>query len=358
MDPIVCRHCHATVPDAGTRCPRCGQPLGPPETHVTAHPIAAQAIRANAQPEYQPAAVPPAPEPPRGRYASWEDFRANSPVVQRTLVDLATRVLPDMRNQPREPLPADLPPPTDALGVPLASVTLAQEGTSAAKLVVHRIVVMLILVSALTGITLIHHHGSPRIGIGLFLAVTAVLLAVRYRTLRAGLVQSVRLWLFENGILWQEGARVEACRFEDIAEFRVPPEGPQRSFTLVPRRGVTLLLTLRSSVALLPLAEYIEIRMASAQLLPTLERILAGERVRFGAVVLDGHGFEGPGVRADWSQIVRVMGDRRQVFVECRDQAGWCSIRVGAVSCPLLMLNVAHILLEEAPRLPVPPLAG
>jgi hypothetical protein len=358
MDPIVCRHCHATVTDAGTRCSHCGQALGPPETHVTAHPIAAQAIRADSQPEYQPSAVPPAPEPPRGRYTSWEDFRANSPVVQRTLLDLATRVLPDMRSQPREPLPADLPPSTDAMGVPLASATLAQEGTSAVRLVVHRIVIMLILVGALTGIALIQHHRSPRIGISLFLGIAAVLLAMRYRLLRAGLLQSVRLWLFENGILWQEGATVDACRFEDIAEFRVPPEGPHRSFTLVPRPGVTLLMTLRSSVAILPLAEYIEIRMASAQLLPTLQRIFAGERVRFGAVVLDRHGFEGPGVRADWSQIVRVMGDRRSVFVECRDQAGWRSIRVGAVSCPLLMLSVAHILVEEAPRLPVSPLAG
>ncbi len=297
MRNVVCGRCHAKVPHGAGGCPRCGQPLGPAETHVTVRPIAAQAIQADVQPEYQPTAAPPAPDPPRGRYASWDDFRGNSPVLQRTLLDLATRVLPDMRNTPWARLPVDLPPEADELGVPLAAVLLAQSGTSAAKLVVQRIILLVLFLSAFTLAVLLQRHLLHIIRGGLFVAVTVLFLAVRFGLLRARLLPSVRLWLFEDGILWQDGATVEACRFEDIDEFRAMRDGSQPRFTLVPRRGITLLLTLRSSVAILPLAEYIEIRMASAQLLPKLQRIVAGERVRFGALCARRARHRGTGVR-------------------------------------------------------------
>lgn len=357
MQNTVCRHCNATVPApddlAGASCPRCGKLLAPAETHVTAHPIAAQAIRADTQPEYQPASSPAPPESPRGQYASWDDFRANSPVVQRTLLDLAMRVLPDLRSMPRAQLPADLPPSADALGVPLASVvTPAQADVSVSRVVVQRLIALAVVGAALLALGLMQRHLHHRFAVGLFLAVSVTLLALRLSLLRGRSLESVQLWLFEHGILWEDATEVEACRFEDIADFRAMRDDSQPRFTLVPRPGVTLMLSLRSAVTIMPLAEYIEIRMASAQLLPKLERIVGGERVRFGAVKLDARGLAAPGIAAPWPQIVRVMGDRRLIFVESRNQPGWRSIRAGDVSCPMLMLALAHILIEEGQRLP------
>jgi hypothetical protein len=317
---------------------------------VTALPVAPQAIRAETQPEYQPAPTLATPEP-RGPYASWDDFRANSPALQRTLLDLATRVLPDMRNMPRERLPADLPPAADALGVPVASVMLTRAGTSAGRLLMLGMAVA-ILGGLLLAIALVERHWSSRLGLGLFVAFTASMLALRFGLLRLAALQSVQLWLFEHGVLWHDGTAIGVRRFEDIEDFRAMRDGNEPRILLVPRQGVRLMLTLRSTVAILPLAEYLELRMASAQLVPKLERIVGGERVRFGAVTLDRRGFAGPAVAAPWSEIVRVMGDRRQIFVDRRDQPGWQSIRAGDVSCPMLMLVIAHILVEEAARLP------
>jgi hypothetical protein len=359
MRNVVCRHCLGTVPApddlTDAPCPRCGQSLAPADTHITAHPAAAQAIKADAQPEYRPSSSPPAPEPPRGRYASWDDFRTNSPVVQRTLLDLATRVLPDMRNLPRERLPADLPPSADALGVPVASVEVGQDGSLGSKLVIQRMTSLVgVVCAAVLLIALIERHFAFKIAMAASLGVAVVLLGLRLVLLRIYFsLGSVRLWLFEYGVLWQDGRRVEACRFEAVEDFRVVRAGRQPRFVLVPRDGVTLTLTLRSSVVILPLAEYIEIRMASAQLLPKLERIVAGERVRFGKVVLDADGFTARLDPAPWSEIVRVMGDTGWVYVEYRGRRGWQeACAAGAVSCPMLMLSIAHILIEEAPRLP------
>jgi hypothetical protein len=369
---VVCGHCHATALEDATRCPHCGQALGPAETHVTARPSAAQAIQADVQVEYQPSLSPPAPEPPRERYANWDDFRANSPVVQKTLLELATRALPDMRTMPREPLPADLPPAADALGVPLASVLIGDDDARARRFVMMRDFAWLavaVVVAAL-GLRLMRHAPQAMfIWVGALVIVALVrFIGWVYRSyafLRGGAsgpfeffrrwnrpLASGRLWVFENGILWQDGAAIEACRLEDIDTFRAVRDDSQPRFTLVPRPGVTLLFTLRSSVAIMPLAEYLEIRMASAQLLPKLQRIVGGQRVRFGALALDAQGIAGPGIAAPWSQVVRVMGDRSLMFVECRDQPGWRSVRAGDVSCPLLLLSLAHILIDEAARLP------
>ena len=356
MRNVVCRHCLGTVPapddPTDAPCPRCGRSLAPAETHVTAHPAAAQAIKADAQPEYRPSASPPAPEPPRGRYTSWDDFRTNSPVVQRTLLELATRVLPDMRRMPRERLPADLPRSADALGVPVASAVLTQASTSAIPLLMPRLAVVAAVLIGLLALGLLRRHLPLRIGVETIIAATVVMVALQLAA-RASRLRSVRLWLFEYGVLWQDGMQVEACRFEDVEDFRVMRAGRQPRFVLVPRDGVTLTLTLRSSVVILPLTEYIEIRMASAQLLPRLERIVAGARVRFGKVVLDADGFTARLDPAPWSEIVRVMGDTEWVYVEYRGRRGWQeACAAGAVSCPMLMLAIAHILIEEAPRLP------
>jgi len=105
-------------------------------------------------------------------------------------------------------------------------------------------------------------------------------------------------------------------------------------------------------VEIMPMAEYMEVKMASAQLLPKLRRIVAGERVRFGAVVLDARGFASPGFAAAWSDIVRVMADRKQLFVDRRGQPEWHEIAYRQVAFPRVVLALSAVLIEEAKRLP------
>jgi hypothetical protein len=158
--------------------------------------------------------------------------------------------------------------------------------------------------------------------------------------------------LFEDGILWQQGTEYARCRWEDIEEFEANRDGTQPRYRIVPRREIAMEVSLASTPAIVPLAEYMEIKIASAQLLPKLRRIVAGERVRFGVVVLDGKGFASPGFTAPWSELIRVMADRSSVFVDRRGFPAWHPIPYHDVSCPLLVCGISHILIEEAQRLP------
>jgi hypothetical protein len=101
----------------------------------------------------------------------------------------------------------------------------------------------------------------------------------------------------------------------------------------------------------MPLAEYMQINITSAQLLPKLGRIYDGERVNFGVIVLDRAGLTSPQFFASWSEIVRVMIDDRSVFVDCRNRPSWHPIRYRDVSFAPLLLAIAHVMIEEEKRL-------
>jgi hypothetical protein len=164
--------------------------------------------------------------------------------------------------------------------------------------------------------------------------------------------QSATLWLFEDGILWQQGSQFGRWRWEDIEEFDVSPARGQPCYRIVPRHESALELSLACSPAIMALAEYMEIKIASAQLLPMLRRIVKGELVQFGAVRLDAKGFVSPGFAASWSDVVRVVADQANVFVDRRGQPEWHPIPYRDVACPLLMLTLAQILIKDAGRLP------
>ena len=370
---VICPHCAATVPvpdeRAPTRCPRCGRLLALPETYVTAVRLTttSQSVEAGTQPEYCPATPAATPEPPRDCYASWEDFRATSPVVQRALLDLATRVLPDLRGMERARLPENLPDAADGLGRPLGSVTLSSDSDSGpgSTLDIRQIILGAgFLCVALPLIALFERNYLPRTALAVIAGVGVLLLgwyacvrrpakAMRWRTNLFRPLQSVHLWVCEHGIVWQQGIEIAGCRWEDIEDFRMSVDIRQPRYTIVPRPEVTLALSLSDSAWVMPLAECIQIKIASTQLLPRLRRIVAGERVPFGAVVLDRQRFTGPDFAAQWSDIVRVMADPTSLFIDRRDQAEWRWIRYGDVSHALLVPLIAQILIEEAKRLPV-----
>jgi len=361
VQKIACPRCNETlyIADicAPTRCRSCGCTIGPLA-------VPSQAIAAGDQPEYIPARPPRDLERPEEPYSNWDDFRLNSPAVQSERIKLATSALPDMRSLKLLPVPESAPDTDQELGSPLAALTLDDESESPDTFRVRPLhcagalaaVVMLVVFLE------VNAHHSAAIGVSVTFAVALFGLWYGHRS---GLLRgtpldvnlgrpflSTRLWLFEEGILWQSGADFGKCRFEDMEDFRVNLESAQPRFRIAPRGQDAIVMSLNCSVEIMPMAEYMEVKMASAQLLPKLRRIVAGERVRFGAVVLDARGFASPGFAAAWSDIVRVMADRKQLFVDRRGQPEWHEIAYRQVAFPRVVLALSAVLIEEAKRLP------
>jgi hypothetical protein len=328
--------------------------------------VPSEAIQVGAQPEYlpSPAAPPRQPEPRRGRYESWDDFRSNSPAVESQRIALATQVLPDLRGMSLEPIPDGAPPTDSDLGSPLASVTLAADGRPSGTLNIHQLLYGGVLAVAMLVLAFLEQQSYRKTSLAVLIGLCGLLVGVWCASWRGPLkgiarranparpFQSMHLWLFENGLFWQHGSEYARCAWEEIEEFRVGGTRRQPHYRVKPRRELEMVLTLSDSPAIMPLAEYVEIKIASAQLLPTLRRIVAGEEVSFGAVSIDRRRFVSPGFAAPWSDVARVMADRSTVFVDCRGRPNWQQIRYRDVSCPLLTLAVAHILIEDGPRLP------
>src|SRR5437879_5039845 len=110
MRTVLCPHCNAEVPVpddlAQAHCVRCGQALAL-ETNITAQaPLGSSAIQPEPYEERSPGDAQPIELPER--YASWEEFRSMSPAVQREMMRLAARALPDLRGIKPLPIPDDL----------------------------------------------------------------------------------------------------------------------------------------------------------------------------------------------------------------------------------------------------------
>src|SRR5207237_1098301 len=104
--------------------------------------------------EYRPATVPSVVDPLPGDYASWEEFRAMSPAVQRERVDLATRALPNLRDMTIDPIPESVADTDADLGSPLASVTLYEDNPRGRSVNVLRVLFAAVLFAALLLIAL------------------------------------------------------------------------------------------------------------------------------------------------------------------------------------------------------------
>jgi hypothetical protein len=322
------------------------------------------AIQVGPQPEYLPATPRADRDSAASNYASWDDFRSTSPALQYALLDLATKVLPDLRGMKPKDIPEDAPDTDDELGCPIASMTLADESPSRGTFKIRRVIFGCLLGAAILLIAFLERHAMRTAAITVGISVCALGIgfwsASRYGPFKSvgwhgdlgHAFQSATLWLFEDGILWQQGAEFGRWRWEDIEEFDASRDHGQPRYRVVPRRDSAMELSLECSPAIMALAEYMEVKIASAQLLPKLRRIVEGERVRFGVVVLDAQGFASPGYTAPWSDVVRVVVDDTNVFVDRRDQPEWHPIPYHDVSCPLLVLALAHILIEDAGRLP------
>jgi hypothetical protein len=127
---------------AQAHCVRCGQVIALTEANITANPVPAssQAIQPETAIDKRSNDALSYPIP-MGIWTSWGEFRSNSPAVQRELMHLATRPLPDLRTIRPLPLPDDAPDDIDSLAEALGTITIAGDQ----RLWTHRVLCSLFL---------------------------------------------------------------------------------------------------------------------------------------------------------------------------------------------------------------------
>jgi hypothetical protein len=351
MSNVTCPHCQQIVPApndaAQARCVHCGQVIPIVETHITASaPASSAAVQPADQAEWSPPHSEHSQVPLPERYATWEEFRSLSPTIQSELIKLATCALPDMRGAKLRTLPADLPAAVDDFGRPLASLTIPGEKRSLNWAVGSLFAGLGCLFVALGAIGL---SGVSAYSLMILFGLAGIAFGVWYAYLRRPPLE-ITVWIFENGLFLQRGNDVEACAWEEVKDFKGDPNSGHPTFWITTRADWRLILSSEQTPAIMPLAEYIQVKIVSAQLLAKLRQIFEGNRVPFGILSLDRAGITGR-FTSRWSEIVRVMSDDAHVFIDCRNLNSWHQVRYRDVSFPHLLLAISHVMIDEEKRL-------
>lgn len=171
------------------------------------------------------------------------------------------------------------------------------------------------------------------------------------RNARGRSVLAVTLWIFEEGLLMERGAELSAVPYEQVVDFQANRETGRPMFWLTLKDDVQIVLSVGNTPEIMPVMEYIEIRMAAAQLLPRLRSIWHGKAEEFGVLVLNRGGIEGPGFFAPWPEVRRVVDDGTTVFIDSADAPKWLDVHYRRVSFPSLVMAISHVLIEEHSRL-------
>jgi hypothetical protein len=366
MQTVVCPRCSETVaiPDEMTvgYCPRCASPLGPTETHLASGPPPAmQTFQAEVPIDKKPSAYGSVPLDQPDHYGSWEEFRSLSSAVQRELMKLVAQPLPDLRRIRLERLPEDTPAELDGWGKPLGSLNIegeSQFGNRIAAFVLGTIGVFLSGMGVISASSVFFAEKARGENLGFCyvspfyfgLGGACVYFAYWFAYKRTPLL-SLRLWIFEEGLLLQRGGQFTTTRFENVKEFEMSRATGRPLFWITLPDEVPIVLSVGHTPEVMPLMEYAEIRMAGAQLLPRLQAIFEGSLERFDKVKLDKEGFHGPGFVAPWSEVRRVVCDERNLFVDWTVRNDWIPIRYQDVSFPHLVMAISHILIEDHARL-------
>ncbi len=352
---VVCTNCNESVavPDdvATAHCVRCGQAL-------TDDPLA-HAIQPAPQSEYQPAEVTK-PDQPLG-YSTWDDFRANSPAVQRELLALLSRPMPDVRSLEPLPVPEDAPRELDTWGRPIGTFALAADN----RVLWWSIGALLIAVGLLlhigAGLTIAANRQAPRqhvvredfdTKVVLVLLFGFVCIAVgAYSAFFRGVGAPTVVWIFEEGVFLHHQNQARLVRWEDIYDFETIAEAGRLVYRLTVEEGMAVNISVMHSPEVMPLVEYVEIRLCAAQFLHRLRAIWEGGREVFGIVTIDRQGLMTPRFFAAWPEVRRVVSDATHVFVDWSQRPEWVPLRREHVSLPSLLIAVSSVLVDEHARL-------
>jgi hypothetical protein len=341
MPSVVCPQCQAAC-DAPTdlvqaHCVRCGQVVTP--TSQAFQPFVDKPVSAAMN------AAIKLPE----RYASWEEFRSLSPAIQREMMNLATRAMPDMRRMTREALPTDVPKAVDDLGRPLGSVSIPGDGVNkAGTLLICGSGLLLSTVGLATFLVSVSIH--RRESIALF--ICGILVALYGASMRFSKTNQVTatLWVFEQGLFLRQFGRSMAARWDEVRDFEKSAATGRPLFWLTLANDMTVAVSVGHSPQVVALMEFVEIRLAGSQLLRRLQNIWEGRRERFGSVILDRNGIQGPHFFAPWPAVRRVIFDTKNLFVDWTGVENWSPIRFADVSFPYLVMTISQVMIEEHKR--------
>jgi hypothetical protein len=161
----------------------------------------------------------------------------------------------------------------------------------------------------------------------------------------------VTVWIFENGLLLKRGNDLEACAWEDLRDFRTDRDTGRLTCMIVTHENCRLVFNCDQTPAVMPVVDYLKIKITSAHLVPKLRRIFVGDRVRLGKIALDRAGLTTPRIAAKWTDIQRVVNDNTHILIEIRGQTAWHSLRFADVAFPHLLLAHTHVMLAERERL-------
>lgn len=366
MATVLCSHCseNVNVPDDLTQahCVRCGNTLAI-ATGFTAH---APAIHAEPYQEREVNVAVVLPE----QYADWDEFRALSPAIHRELMHMASRALPDLRGLTPLPVPEQAPDEVTHWGRPLGTLDVARNSGQ------HWVVLgwMLIAVSLLVGsgsalvmrqamdpppgkmAKRLDRDGGPSYIVLLVLSVFGVGGGV-FSLMGPAKRLPTMLWLFEDGLLLQHGAGHDVFRWDEILDFEIVTRRGSPVYWLRFTDSLSVSIPVGSDYAILPLLEYLEIRLCSSQFLGRLKRIFNGKRETFGILTLDALRIEGQRFSAPWSEVRRVITDANKLFVDWSQRRDWVPFPYQAVSFPYLVVALSSVLIDEYKRIPSEPKA-
>jgi hypothetical protein len=347
-------------------CARCGRPFAAGETATTdVPPSPSQAIREGGPEAYQerlPRELLPLPE----RYSSWEEFRSVSPAVQRELLHLIARPLPDLRSMRWRAIPEDAPDELTAWGKPVATIAVGGDDRSQWCAAGWLLIVLGVLVLAAGLYVGFPGQGPPARGarvaavpwapvvVSITLGGGAILVGAYWAILRGRHLPAV-LWVFDDGVLFQQGAQSRVCRWQDVQDFAIHwDEGtPTATFALEP--GLAVTLPASRETGMMALLEYMDLRVGAAQFLPRLQAIYDGGRERFGAVVLDRQGIQSKRFCAPWANVQRVVADAQQLFVEVSRMPQWLPLPKRDVILTYVVVAISAVMMDEHERLATDP---
>jgi hypothetical protein len=362
MRNVVCPHCRqeGAVPAdlARAHCVRCGQAFGLTDTNITADEtppsLPAGPRDAFAEREVaESATVRTLPE----HWSSWEEFRANSPAVQREMMQLVGRPLPDLRAMKVLPLPEDLPAEMDRWGRPLGTIQIpGDSGGPLTRYLVSCFFFFGGLALLAIGVLLFIFDDDPRkassevvIGYGVFGVFVGGLVAWFGP---AAPKFPATLWIFEEGVYLSCYGRSKVSPWAEIQDFEASMATGRPLYWLTLAHDLSVAISVNFSPEVVPLMEYVEMRLSATQFMRRVEAIWDGRPQHFGVVTLDRIGFKGPDCFVPWAEVRRVVSDAQNLFVDWSRSADWVPVRYRDVSFPYLVMAISHVLIEEHQRFP------